>query len=93
MHFCLLGDSFFWAVLLICKRRSPNIWATFFHGKIYLCNNFGTILGEFFTNKSGHPAGAYLLLAFDFGAAAVRRKRSVTVGFRVTRLGEFSPIR
>jgi hypothetical protein len=43
-------------------RSSQNNGATFFHGKsnvvIFTKNVFGYILGDFFTNASGHP-GVY----------------------------------
>jgi hypothetical protein len=40
-------------------RRSTNIWATYLNGKSYVLiiskNELGDILGDFFTNASGHP--------------------------------------
>jgi hypothetical protein len=44
----------------ITFRNSANIyWAPFFHGKIcaliFTRNGLGYILGDFFTNSSGHP--------------------------------------
>jgi hypothetical protein len=53
---CLILGSF----LKIAEVHSPNSWATLFHdvncvlpnlGK----NGLGDILGDFFTNPSGHP--------------------------------------
>jgi hypothetical protein len=43
------------------NRRSPNFWATFFHGKTYVLCNFGkknslaTFWAIFKTISSGHP--------------------------------------
>jgi hypothetical protein len=41
-------------------RSSQNFGATFFYGKSYVIistkNRFGFIVGDFFTNSSGHPA-------------------------------------
>jgi hypothetical protein len=40
--------------------KQPNYLSYFFHGKIYVFiltkNRLGHILGDFFTNTSGHPA-------------------------------------
>jgi hypothetical protein len=52
---CLISlDSFF-----VNYGFSLNLWPTFFHGKscvlILTKNRFGQILGDFFTNPSGHP--------------------------------------
>jgi hypothetical protein len=52
--FCLL-----WDVLVNIKEVAHN-WAIFFCCKSYVGNNFhksefGYILGDFFTNASGHP--------------------------------------
>jgi hypothetical protein len=41
------------------NRIGPIFWATFCHGTIYVLimtkNGLGSILGDFFTNPSGHP--------------------------------------
>jgi hypothetical protein len=46
-------------LLLQNYRNSSHSWATFFLGKIYVLiltkNGLGYILGDFFTNSSGHP--------------------------------------
>jgi hypothetical protein len=50
-------------------RSGRNCWLLFIHGKIYLlifdkkCTYIlGFILGDFFTNSSGHPAFAAITL-------------------------------
>jgi hypothetical protein len=41
-------------------RRCTNNWATYLNSKSYVLiiffNELGDILGDFFTNASGHPA-------------------------------------
>jgi hypothetical protein len=51
--------------LKITKIHSTNNWTTFFYGKGYLRirfhkNGLGCMLGDFFTNASGHPGGEAL---------------------------------
>jgi hypothetical protein len=50
---------FYFRQLFKIKRFSSNFWATFVHGKSYVLiltkNCLGFILGDFFTNLSGHP--------------------------------------
>jgi hypothetical protein len=52
------GDLLLWAIFYY--RSSPNLGASFFRGKapssILTENRLGYILGDFFTNSSGHPA-------------------------------------
>jgi hypothetical protein len=55
-----LGDYFLWPVFE--KFRScANLWDYFFQSIcpvfILTKNGFGYILGDFFTNSSGHPVG------------------------------------
>jgi hypothetical protein len=56
-NFRLLGDCLLGAVFLT-YRSSPHFWTTFFHCKsdvlILTKNGLGYILGDFFTNSSGH---------------------------------------
>jgi hypothetical protein len=53
VNFRLLGDCLLWQVVL-------NLQTTLVHGKGYefilAKNEFGYILGDFFTDTSGHPA-------------------------------------
>jgi hypothetical protein len=40
------------------EKSSPNFWANFLNANIFsyiLKNGLGHILGDFFTNSSGHP--------------------------------------
>jgi hypothetical protein len=60
-----IGPIFaYWAIVHFGRffnhRRSPYFWYTFYIVKVSinfdLKNGLGNILGDFFTNKSGHPA-------------------------------------
>jgi hypothetical protein len=58
-NFRLLGCFFTFGSFLIITEEVKNR-ATFYYGTSYLCINFdkkglGYILGDFFTNSSGHP--------------------------------------
>jgi hypothetical protein len=60
-----IGRSFaYWVTVYIVQffenyRSCTNVWATFSHGTspvvILIKNEFGYILGDSFTNPSGHP--------------------------------------
>jgi hypothetical protein len=60
-NFRPLGDSLLWVFFCENDRNSTNNWSTFFHCKscplIFKKNGLGYILGDFFTNASGHRAG------------------------------------
>jgi hypothetical protein len=51
-------------------RNSTNTLGYFFHGKIcaliFTRNGLGYILGDFFTNASGHPGCVYYLVGKEF---------------------------
>jgi hypothetical protein len=77
--------------------------ATFFRGKMYslilIENGLGYILGDFFTNSSGHPA-RHSVVPFEFERfdpwdVLLNRWQDQTcpfeISFGVTRLGVISP--
>jgi hypothetical protein len=60
-NYRILGDCFLWEVL--CKNIAVVFFITRFHGKSYVLiltkTGLGYILGDFFTNASGHPELVY----------------------------------
>jgi hypothetical protein len=68
-------------------RRSPNVYATFYHWKSYglilAKNDFGYILSDFTTNSSGPLYHLYFCSSktHDFAKIAVNKCSSKTHGF------------
>jgi hypothetical protein len=58
-NFSLLGDCYLWFGLVCKLLKQTNFYGFFFHGLrsviILTKNGLGYILGDFFTNASGHP--------------------------------------
>jgi hypothetical protein len=58
--FFVLGGNYFWKAIFENYRTSPNLQAAFFHDKSYAVaisiNFLRSLLGDFFTNSSVHPA-------------------------------------
>jgi hypothetical protein len=55
-----MGDCFYVRQFSEIYRSCPNFWAAFFTVKVKITtiltkNGLGYILGDFFTNSSGHP--------------------------------------
>jgi hypothetical protein len=59
-----MGDCSLWGVTCENEENSPHYWATFFHGFHIKCDKsvLGYILGDFFTNLSGHPGGGKIFV-------------------------------
>jgi hypothetical protein len=84
----LVDNFFLWAVCLIYKS-SPNCCATFVHGTSRICmltffprNGVGYMLGDFFTNSSGHPAPIPWILVIECFLRVPYKMRSVLNSFR-----------
>jgi hypothetical protein len=62
---CVTSGRLFTSALLAELQKYPYLWTTFFHDKkcifILSKNELGYILGDFFTNSSGHPDISLLL--------------------------------
>jgi hypothetical protein len=75
VNFRLLVDCSLWILFeIIAKVGSPKFWASFYHGKSYVLiltkNVLGNILGDFFTNASGHPGRRVPTKFFSTGTMA-----------------------
>jgi hypothetical protein len=53
-NFCPTGDCFLWTVYKKLKKYAAHIFGLLFHN--CFDKNVGSILGDFFTNSSGHTA-------------------------------------
>jgi hypothetical protein len=54
-NFCPTGDCFLWTVYKKLKKYAAHIFGLLFHN-CFDKNVLGSILGDFFTNSSGHTA-------------------------------------